>query len=152
MDEEFKPYLMEHPLFRWLDSRYIGFIAAQATAERFAKGEYLLRLGDQADRFYIILHGTVQLECPRSPGAPTVVQTLHSAEVVGWSWLVAPYRWQFDARAATPVSVIKLGAEVIRTRCEQDHDLGYELLKRFSSVMLERLHACRSTMNAPTGN
>ena len=31
----------------------------------------------------------------------------------------------------------------LRDKCEADHDLGYELMKRFAPVMLERLQATR---------
>jgi hypothetical protein len=31
----------------------------------------------------------------------------------------------------------------LRKKCEEDHDLGYELMKRFSAVMIQRLQATR---------
>ncbi len=74
------------------------------------------------------------------------MQTLKDGDVLGWTWLVPPYRWQFSARATQPTSALVLNGVAIRTRCEEDHDFGYELMKRFSSVMLERLHAFRKAM------
>jgi CRP/FNR family cyclic AMP-dependent transcriptional regulator len=56
---------------------------------------------------------------------------------------VPPYRWQFDAYALEPVRAIALDGECLRTKAEKDHGLGYELLKRISRVMAERLHATR---------
>jgi hypothetical protein len=41
------------------------------------------------------------------------------------------------------VRAIALDGKCLRTKCEQNHDLGYELLKRFSQIMSRRLDATR---------
>jgi CRP/FNR family cyclic AMP-dependent transcriptional regulator len=38
---------------------------------------------------------------------------------------------------------IALDGKCLRTKCEENHDLGYELLKRFSLIMNRRLDATR---------
>jgi CRP-like cAMP-binding protein len=73
-------------------------------------------------------------------GALTV-ETVDAGDVVGWSWLFRPFRWHFDARALDPVRAIALDGACLRGKCDQDHTLGYELLNRFSPVLLERLQA-----------
>jgi CRP/FNR family cyclic AMP-dependent transcriptional regulator len=77
-----------------------------------------------------------------SPGqAPVVVATLREGDVLDGSWLVPPYCWTFDARASEIVRLLGVDARCLRDKCEADHDLGYELMKRFASVMGERLRA-----------
>jgi len=77
-----------------------------------------------------------------SPGQqPIVVATLHEGDVLDGSWLVPPYRWTFDARASELVRVLGVDARCLRDKCEADHDLGYELMKRFAGAMGERLRA-----------
>jgi hypothetical protein len=71
------------------------------------------------------------------------VNTVAEGEVMGWSWLVPPYRWHFDGKAIDFVRAIALDGKCLRTKCEKDHDLGYELLKRFSEMMSHRLDAAR---------
>jgi CRP/FNR family cyclic AMP-dependent transcriptional regulator len=63
--------------------------------------------------------------------------------VLGWSWLFPPYRWQFDARAVEPVRAFRLDGNCLRTKCEADHDLGYELVKRFLYQVHTRLERTR---------
>jgi len=63
--------------------------------------------------------------------------------VVGWSWLFAPYRWQFDGRAVQPCSLVSFDGARLRARCEADHELGYELMRRFAESIVERLQATR---------
>jgi CRP-like cAMP-binding protein len=72
-----------------------------------------------------------------------VVDTIGEGEILGWSWLLPPYHWKFHARATEAVRAIALDGKCLRTKCEQNHDLGYELLKRFSQIMSRRLDATR---------
>ncbi len=68
------------------------------------------------------------------PGAgPLVIETLHAGEVVGWSWLFEPYRWQFDARAQRADRGVAFDGACLRGKCEADHELGYQLMRRFAA-------------------
>ena len=62
---------------------------------------------------------------------------------MGWSWLLPPYTWRFCARAVEATRAIALDAKCLRAKCEQNHDLGYELLKRFSQNIYRRLDSTR---------
>jgi uncharacterized membrane protein YgcG len=63
--------------------------------------------------------------------------------VVGWSWLVPPYSWLFDARAVEPTGAVAFDGLCLRGKCEEDPKLGYELMKLVSQVMFSRLVAAR---------
>ena len=132
-----------HPFFQDMSPASRAVLVGCAANERFAADEMIFREGDPADRFYLIRHGQVALEL-RVPGQPAVVVgTLEAGDVLGWSWLVPPYKWIIDARARTLVRALSLDAVCLRGKCEQDHTLGYELYKRFIPVMAKRLFAGR---------
>jgi CRP-like cAMP-binding protein len=57
-----------------------------------------------------------------------------------------PYIWSFTARAAEATTAIFFYGTTLREYCERDHSLGYELLKRMSSLMHQRMRAARDTM------
>ena len=67
------------------------------------------------------------------------IQTLGKGEVLGWSCLIPPYHWRFDARATEPTDVIVLNALSLRARCERNHSFGYDLFRRLSSIAVQRL-------------
>jgi CRP/FNR family cyclic AMP-dependent transcriptional regulator len=71
------------------------------------------------------------------------IETLGIGEVLGWSWLFVPYLWHFDARAVAPTKTIFFYGDDIRNRCEENHDLGYALMKRVSEIVIKRLQATR---------
>jgi CRP-like cAMP-binding protein len=103
----------------------------------------LFREGDPADAFYVVRRGRVALELFVPNRGALTVETIEPGEVVGWSWLFPPYRWHFDGRAVEPVRAIAVDGACLRGKCNADPALGYELMRRFSQVMLERLQATR---------
>jgi CRP/FNR family cyclic AMP-dependent transcriptional regulator len=74
------------------------------------------------------------------------IQTQAPGDVVGWSWLLPPYEWHYSARALEPTEVIALNGKPLRARCEEDHDLGYEIMRRFALVIVQRLVATRAQL------
>ncbi len=70
-------------------------------------------------------------------------QTVAEGDVLGWSWLFPPYRWVFDAQALELTRALVFDGTCLRGKCEDDHNLGYELMKRFAHVVVQRLQATR---------
>lgn len=135
--------LAEHPFFAGLEQRYLQIIVGCATNVVFEKGQIIFREGEEANRFYLIRQGRVALEVHAAGIGTLTIQTLDAGDILGWSWLVPPYRWHFDARAVELTRAIALDGECLRRKCEEDHDLGYELLKRFAEIITQRLQATR---------
>ncbi|EAR22175.1 cyclic nucleotide-binding domain-containing protein [Nitrococcus mobilis] len=133
----------EHPFFQGLDEAFCDLVCTCARNVRFDSGEYLLHEGGLADTLYLIRHGRVALEIA-VPGRSAVrFQTLGDDELVGISWLVPPYRWAYDARAIELTRAIVMDAGCLRNKCESDHDLGYEVIKRLMPILVGRLQATR---------
>jgi len=135
--------IAEHPYFADLESYYTSLLVSCASNVRFEAGKYLWREGQEANEFYLIRQGRVAIEMNPSHGKPIVVDTLGEGEILGWSWLLPPYIWKFNARATELTRALALDGKCLRSKCEANHNLGYELLKRFSLVMERRLDAAR---------
>jgi len=136
-------YLPDHPFFAGLAPGALAILAGCATNVSFAPGEYLFREGQPADQFYIIRRGRVAVEVHSPTNGRMTVDTADAGEVVGWSWLVAPYTWLFDARAVEATGVVAFDGACLRDKCDQDPKLGYELMKMVTQVMFSRLVAAR---------
>jgi len=141
--ETLEPILAEHLFLKGLEPRHLRLIVGCASNVRFVVGQYLFREGEEANQFYMIRRGKVAVEMRAAKRASIVVQTVGEGEVLGWSWLIEPYRWHFDARAVELTRAIALDGKCLRAKSEEDHKLGYELLKRFSGIIVERLDATR---------
>jgi CRP/FNR family cyclic AMP-dependent transcriptional regulator len=141
--QEIDSLLAEVPAFDGLAPAYLALIAGCAHNVHFDADEHLFREGDPADTFYVIRHGVVALDIHAPAREPVTVETLHEGDVLGWSWLFPPYRWRFDGRTFEETSAISIDGACLRGKCEDDHELGYELMKRFAQVIVERLQSTR---------
>ncbi|HWR52833.1 MAG TPA: cyclic nucleotide-binding domain-containing protein [Bryobacteraceae bacterium] len=141
--ETIERILAQHPFFEGLDTGYIKLLTGCASNVRFDAGAYIFREAEEADCFYLIRQGKVALEIRAPQRPPLVIETLEEGEILGWSWVIPPYYWRFDARVVEPVRAFALDGKCLRGKCEKDHDLGYELLKRFSHIVDERLQTTR---------
>jgi len=141
--ETIEQILRDVPLFASLSPDDLALVAGCGSNVHFAEGGVLFREGDQADTFYVIRHGSIALELFVPARGPVTIETMQSGEVVGWSWLFPPYRWQFDARALTDVRATAFDGACLRGKCEADPRFGYDLMTRFAQVMVERLQWTR---------
>lgn len=132
-----------HPFFKGLESPYVAFLAGCATNVRYSPGEFLFHEAEPANRFFLLRHGLVSLQIFMPGRGEVTIQTVGEGEVVGWSWLFPPYRWQFTARCLDLTRAVSFDGVCLRNKCEEDHDLGYDLMQRFSAIIAQRLQATR---------
>ncbi len=141
--ETLEKILEEHPFAKDLDKRYLALLVGCAANVCYDSRQFIFREGEEAKQFYLIRRGRVALEVFAAPAGGITIMTLGEGEVLGWSWLFPPYQWKFDARATETTRAIALDAQCLRIKCEADHDLGYELLKRFALMVERRLDSTR---------
>jgi len=134
--------LRGHEFFAGMDPEYLALIVGCARNVVFGGGAFLFREGDPAETFYLVREGAVALEIT-APGRVLTVQTLGEGELVGFSWLMGPHRWQFDGRAVARVHAIEMDGTCLRAKCDTDPRLGYDLMKRFALLASQRLQATR---------
>jgi CRP/FNR family transcriptional regulator, cyclic AMP receptor protein len=142
-DSTIAEYLARHPTFDGLTSEQIDLIASLATLVRFEAGQRLFVRDEDAREFFLVREGRVTVGVPSIEGESLEIQTVGEGSMLGWSWLIPPYRWSFDAVAVTPTVVIAVDGGRLREVCERDLKLGYELMKRFALLMAKRLNAAR---------
>lgn len=139
--ETIEPLLAEHPMFKGMDPKHLKLLVGCAKNVRFSEGSVIFRESEPADTFYVIRKGTVALDTFAPERGAITVTTLTDGDALGWSWLIPPYRWHLDARATTMTLAIALDAKCLRGKCEEDHELDRDLLRRFMPVMVERMEA-----------
>ena len=133
--------LAEHPFFLGLKTEHIKLLAGCATTARVEGGEFLFRDGEMARAFYVVRHGGIAIATITPHEGLVVIQTVGDGDVLGWSWLLPPYRWHFGAYATEPTTLVALNAACVRGKCESDPEFGFEIMRRFAQVMASRLEA-----------
>jgi CRP-like cAMP-binding protein len=143
IDQETVKLLASHPFLHGLSQPLLEKMASITQRITVTAGQYLGHEKEQANAFYLIQSGRVAIEFHAPERESVRIQTIGPGEIVGWSWLVPPHRWQFDARVSETLQALALDARSLRAQCEQDHELGYQLLKHLVEVISGRLAATR---------
>jgi CRP-like cAMP-binding protein len=138
----------KHPFLRGLTHDHLALLTDCALPAQFKAGQIIFREGEKAKLFYLIEKGKVVLESKGEFGEPAAIDTVGAGDLLGWSWMMPPYKWHFTARAVEPTEVIYFAGTILRDYCERDHSLGFELHKRLSAVMMKRLQGARRKMLA----
>jgi CRP/FNR family transcriptional regulator, cyclic AMP receptor protein len=139
-----------HPFFVGLSERHREALTACATHVKLDAGDFLFRAGDPADKCYAVFGGRAVVEL--DTGARSrVVETIATGDIVGWSWLFPPYRAHFDVRVLASVRAVMLDGITLRSKCDEDPTLGYELTRRVAVLLAHRLEALAKLLAQPGG-
>jgi CRP-like cAMP-binding protein len=135
--------LGEAGALRSLPPEHLAAVAGCARLRGFAPGERLLRAGEPADAFFVIRSGMVSVLTDVPGRGEVTIETLRDGELLGWSWLVPPYRTAFGARALDATRVVEMDGACLREKCESDPALGFDLLRIVATVFVHRLEEAR---------
>lgn len=144
---DLQAFLKQQPLFQCVEPGCASWLASCSKPMTYEPGEFLLRTGKPADHLFLIVKGRVSIEAPPvgDKGA-IIIQTLADGDTVGWSWMLPPYTWNLDARALEKVEAVAIDAIALRERLDHDSVLAAKLYRRFSEVMLQRIHGMRKQL------
>ena len=140
--------LSRHPFFQEFGQPHLAAIAACANTAVFDAATFLFRAGEPAHAFFAIQRGRVAIASLTPHEGPVTIQSVGDGDLLGWSWLVPPYRCHFGARALEETSVVAFNAACVREQLERDHELGHLVMRRFAQVMASRLEAMSAQLTS----
>ena len=135
--------IRQHPFWNGFNPKYFHLLRECATSKRFAAAQMIFQEGQAADHFFLVQTGQVRLDAFVAGRGNVTIQTVSAGAPLGWSWLFSPYLWHFSARANETTELVVFNAKFLRDTSEANHDFGYELIKRVSSILLQRLQETR---------
>ena len=138
--------LAGHRFLRGMADDYLAVLSRLCWVAPVRRGHLFFVEGDTAHRFWLLCSGQVALDVHTPEGRELIVETLGPGDLVGLSWLVPPYQWQFSATAVQDTVTLELNAIAVRAACESDAGLGFQLLQRAMAVASSRLQATRIRM------
>ena len=144
--ETLKRTLAQMPFHKGPALEHLTTLAEHARRIHFESGQVIGREGEAADRFYLLLEGTVAIEASTAEEGEVGFQKVGPGEPLGWSWLFPPFRWHFTARAIENTKALEWDTEFLREHSKTDPRFGYEIASRLTRVLLQRLQATTKTM------
>lgn len=130
-------------LFKGLAEEHCREVAGLASEERAAPGETLFRLGERAERLYVIQRGRVDLTFPLQvlgEARDVRFQSLDAGRTLGWSALVPPHLLTMSARATTEVELVVLPGAGLLALLSARPAMGHLVMSNLASVVAARFH------------
>ena len=143
-EDELTTALCSIPWFQELEENLFDLLLSISALRTFESRDEIFKEGDKEDYLYIVLEGRVALEM-YVPGKGRVrVYTAEPMDVVGWSSVTPVVRQRTaSARAVLPSRLIAIDSTKLRLLCDQNHDLGYVVMRRLANVIASRLLVTR---------
>ncbi len=122
-------------LFTDLKPDEIEQIASLIHDFKVTEGEVLMRRGDPAHTFFIILSGNFMVHFKKERAF-----TLHKkGEVMGWSTVVTPFRYTGTAVAVTEGEVLSIDGQEFLRFIQSNAPLGDKIMKKINTIVAERM-------------
>ncbi|MEU4656934.1 cyclic nucleotide-binding domain-containing protein [Streptomyces sp. NPDC023723] len=113
---------------------------------RFPEDTRIFEAGGTADRFWVVRSGAVSLTQRVTSLQTVTVAGLGAGDLLGWSWLFPPYRWDFGAEAFSAVRAYEFDAAAVLRLCEDDPQLGVVLVRSVAEILAHRLESTRGKL------
>lgn len=109
----------------------------------FPPGMTLFKEGQDNRDFHILTEGRVRLEMlvPRRGRIP--IMTAGKGDILAWSALIGNSIMTTSATALVPVKTVAIDGEALRALCEEEHDIGFHVMRQLASAVSRRLVATR---------
>jgi CRP-like cAMP-binding protein len=133
-------------LLRVLPVQYRERLMELAREVSFAQDARIFEEKGTADRFWVIRSGAVTLDLKVPGRRPVTVDTLGPGDLLGWSWMFAPYTWDFGAEALSPVRAYEFDGAQVRALGDEEPALGLALVRAVAEVLAHRLETARSRL------
>jgi CRP-like cAMP-binding protein len=105
-------------------------------------GGALFRLGDRADRLFVIARGRIALTLPmqlREHDEEVLIEERGAGQTVGWSALIPPHRFTLTATALIETDVLELPREALLDYFAAHPLVGYAVTRNVAAVVGQRL-------------
>ncbi len=132
------------PWFQEMDPEHFNKIITLSTICDYEAGEDLFREGDKEDDLYVVISGRVAIEMFVPGRGRMRIFTAEPPDIVGWSSITPVVRQRTaGARAVLPSRLVCMNAARLYKACDEDHDLGYYVMRRLANVVASRLLTTR---------
>ncbi len=136
--------LRKIPWFQELRDDHMRKIASISKIRPMKAGEVIFREGDTHESVYVVLRGRVGLELFVPHRGRVRFYTAEPWELFGWSSVTPNVHLRTaGATAVLDGALLKVDAAKLNEACEEDHDLGYLVMRRLARVVAGRLQVTR---------
>jgi len=138
-------WLKKTELFGALKESQLDILLSHSSLETFPEGKTIFRQGDEANHFYILIEGTIDLSV-KTEGKFDFLSSKVEKEgaAFGIPSLIEPFRYNVTATCLKLSKVLVIDAGLVKMDMEQDPRMGMEIMKKLVFIYFNRLNEMRS--------
>jgi len=130
-------FIKEADLFQGVGVHTIGEIAMESTEKVFKRGDVIFREGDQAEAFYVLIEGNVEISIGERGAINFIVG--RPGEVFGWAALVDPYMRTGTVVCTADTKVLSVPTDVMERVMKKYPEDGLRIMRHLTSILAQRL-------------
>lgn len=119
------------------------------------EGQRLCAEGKQAQDFFLLVEGTVELryELPRGESSSDqALSVVEPGDSWGWSSLVPPHHYTLSGYCTSPgCRFIRLRRDDLWDLFNQNHHIGYMFMRNLAGIIGQRFHAVQDELARQQG-
>ncbi len=132
------------PWFQELNQAHFDKLVEISELVEYDAGQELYRQGDKQEYLYIVITGRVAVEIAVPGRGRQRINTAEAMDVLGWSSATPVVRLRTSgAVTVLPTQLVRMDAVKLRQLCEENHSLGYVVMKRLANVVASSLLVTR---------
>lgn len=143
-------YLKQKDMFWAMSKDFVKKVMNISKTESHNEGEFLFRIGDPANQFYVLLKGHVKLSLGEAGHVVYVVS--HAGEAFGWSSLTGRDTYSAAAECLAKTKVLKWDKQRLQKIMETDVANGLIFFKRLSELLGNRLVQSYTIISSSLGS
>ncbi|OGP88723.1 MAG: hypothetical protein A2157_06465 [Deltaproteobacteria bacterium RBG_16_47_11] len=138
-------WLRRAELFGALNESQLDALLCQSKVEFFPEGRTIFRQGEEANHFYILIQGAVDLTVKAQEQIDFITSKIDKeGAVFGTPALMEPFIYNVTATCLKPSNVLVIETNTIKKNMEEDPKMGMEVMKKLASLYFNRLNELRS--------
>jgi CRP-like cAMP-binding protein len=130
-------FIKQADLFNGVSGNFLKSMMDIAIKESYDEGQALFDRGDQADHFYILVAGCIQLTM--NSDKKKIYTGSQTGETFGWSSLIDRQLYSASARCTEPTVVLKLNRTKLLQIIDDDPTSGIIFYKYLAKTLCNRL-------------
>lgn len=123
----------ETNFFKELSDDALNAVTERATLKTFQPNEVIMKKGDPADSFYVILKGNLKIVTTDAKGDEIIINKVHAGETIGELALIDELPRSAGAVALDKVEALELTKEVFFQLLDERWDVAQGILRGFST-------------------
>src|SRR5688572_11894024 len=125
--------IKETQFFKELSDEAIEAVTAKASIKTYAKDEALMKKGDPADSFFVILSGSLKIVTTGTKGEEIIINKVHAGETIGEMAIVDERPRSAGVIALEDVEALELRRETFFSLLDDRLDISLGILRGFSN-------------------